>query len=297
MNSNSLREAVEGFLSAVAGDVSKSTRRWYADRLRDFAMYAGDEHCPDEIRAATIRAYRAHLIERGLTEHSIHGYQRALRRFFGWLVDEGEICRNVARDVPFIKLPPQPPKALTDDDLGRFLAQLPRESLRDKAIILFLADTGCRVGGLCSLRLDTLDLESRCALVIEKGRKGRRVYFTEETAAALSAYLDRRPDSDSDAVFLSDKGRRPLGTDGVRRMLVRVAERAGVRGRHNAHSFRHAFARSFLKNGGNLATLGRLLGHSPGSPVTARYYAIFDDRELKEFHDRYSPIARRDRER
>lgn len=74
-------------------------------------------------------------------------------------------------------------------------------------------------------------------------------------------------------------------------MLERVGKRAGVKGRVNAHSFRHAFARSFLRNGGNLAALGRLLGHAPGSPVTARYYAVWDDRELQEYHERYSPLA------
>jgi integrase/recombinase XerD len=74
-------------------------------------------------------------------------------------------------------------------------------------------------------------------------------------------------------------------------LLQRVGKRAGVTGRINAHSFRHAFARNFLRNGGNLAVLGRLLGHSPGSPVTARFYAVFDDRELQGFHDQYSPLA------
>jgi site-specific recombinase XerD len=91
-------------------------------------------------------------------------------------------------------------------------------------------------------------------------------------------------------LFLSKKG-TALTTNGVRLMLERVGKRAGVRGRINAHSFRHAFARSFFRNGGNLAALGRLLSHAPGSTVTAKYYAVWDDRELQEFHERYSPLA------
>lgn len=285
-----LTEAVEVFLAAQAGEVSVSTRRWYRRRLTAFCEFTGEMSLAD-VDVVAIRAFRANLVDRELSVHYIHGCQRALRRLFAWLIDEGLAARNVAKDVPLIRLPPQPPKALSDDDLLRLLERLPLEDVRDRAIILLLADTGCRVGGLCGLTLDALDLDNHCATVVEKGRRGRRIYFTELTAETISLYLAVRPHMDSDAVFLSRSG-APLTTNGVRLMLERVGKRAGVKGRCNAHSFRHAFARSFLRNGGNLAALGRILGHAPGSAVTAKYYAVWDDRELQEYHQRYSPIAR-----
>lgn len=288
---NNLLEAVEGFLAAQAGEVSLSTRAWYRQRLMKFVEFAGPIKIED-VTPATLRAYRADLVDRDLSPHSIHGYQRSLRRLFAWLVQEGVVKRNIARDVPLVRLPPQPPKALSDDDMERLLDRLPSESVRDRAIILLLIDTGCRVGGLTSLTLDSLDLPNNCATVIEKGNRGRRVYFTEMTADAIALYKAGRPRADTDILFLSNSG-NPLTTNGIRLLLERVGKRAGVRGRCNAHSFRHAFARSFLRNGGNLAALGRILGHTPGSPVTARYYAVWDDRELQEFHGRYSPLAGR----
>lgn len=290
MNS-SLETAVAGFLAGQAGEVSPSTRRWYAQRLQAFAEWAGPVH-PCAVSVPMLRAYRGYLVDAGLSPSTVHGHQRALRRFFGRLAEEGVIPRNVAADVPLVRIPSQPPKALSDDDLTRLLDRLPLESPRDRAIILLLADTGCRVGGLCSLTLDSLDLPHKCATVIEKGQRGRRVYFTEVTAEALALWLASRPSSASPSLFLSHSG-LGLTENGVRLMLERVGERAGVKGRCNAHSFRHAFARSFLRNGGNLAALGRILGHSPGSPVTARYYAVWDDRELQEYHGRYSPLAGR----
>ena len=286
---NTLHSAVEEFLAAQAGEVSKSTRTWYRRCLSSFVAYAGEIPL-EEVGPPLIRAYRAHLTDRDLSLHSIHGHQRAIRRLFSWLTEEGITERNIALDVPLVRLPPQAPKALTDEDLQRLLARLPAEDVRDRAIILLLADTGCRVGGLCSLTIDSLDLPNRCAMVVEKGQRGRRIYFTEKTAKTLTLYMSVRPESDSNALFLSASG-TALTTNGIRLMLARVGERAGVKGRVNAHSFRHAFARSFLRNGGNLATLGRLLGHTPGSPITAKYYAVWDDRELQEFHDRYSPLS------
>jgi integrase/recombinase XerD len=286
---NNLHSAVEGFLAGLAGEVSSSTRVWYGRMLSTFADWSGPVPLED-ITPAMLRAFRAHLLDRGLSIHSVHGHQRAIRRLFSWLVEEGCLSRNVALDVPLVRLPAQPPKALADDDLDRLLDRLPQEDVRDRAIILLLADTGCRVGGLCSLTLDALDLPNHCATVTEKGQRGRRIYFTTVTADVLALYLAVRPTGESDALFLSKKG-TALTTNGVRLMLERVGKRAGVRGRINAHSFRHAFARSFLRNGGNLAALGRLLGHAPGSTVTAKYYAVWDDRELQEFHERYSPLA------
>lgn len=282
-------QAVGVFLVAQAGDVSPATRRWYAAVLSSFCAYAGELPI-GSVAPPLLRSYRAALVDRGLSPHSVHGHQRALRRLFSWLLDEGLISSNPAASVPLVRLPPQPPKALSDADLDRLLARLPHETVRDRAIILMLADTGCRVGGLCGLTADALDIPGRCAVVTEKGGRGRRVYFTDPTADAMALYVAVRPAATCPALFLSVKG-TALTPSGVRLMLERVGERAGVTGRVNAHSFRHAFARSFLRNGGNLAALGRILGHAPGSSVTAKYYAVWDDRELQEFHGRFSPLA------
>ena len=287
---NTLLCAVEEFLASQAGEVAASTREWYGRRLAAFCDFVGPVGL-DEVTVARIRAYRAHLVDREMSPHSVHGYQRAVRRLFRWLVTEGVVERDVAREVPLVKLPPQPPKALSEEDLGRLLARLPSEDIRNRAIILLLVDTGCRVGGIVSLTLDAVDLAGRFALVVEKGTKARRVYFTEMTAEAIRLYLLVRPASDSEALFVSPLGKE-ISSNAIRQMLERVGERAGVKGRINPHSFRHAFARSFLKNGGNLAALGRILGHAPGSQVTAQYYAVWDDRELQEYHDRYSPLAK-----
>ena len=287
-----IADAVGVFLAAVAGEVSPSTRTWYARCLGVLVAFAGSVPL-SEADTATLRAYRAFLVESSRSAHTIHGYQRAARRLFSWLQSEGLIQANPAAAVPLVRLPSQIPKALSDADMLRLLERLPYESVRDRSVILFLIDTGCRAGGLCSLTLESVNVPERTAEVVEKGRRGRRVYYTDLTADALALWLAARPAADTAALWTTQTG-RPLTPNAVRLMLERVGKRAGVKGRCNAHSFRHAFARSFLRNGGNLAALGRILGHEPGSPVTAKYYAVFDDRELQDFHARYSPLAGQD---
>lgn len=84
MNTLTLLQAVEEFLAGLAGEVSASTRRWYDQRLSRFCEFVGPVPVTD-VSPGTIRAYRAHLVDRELSIHYIHGCQRALRRLFSWL--------------------------------------------------------------------------------------------------------------------------------------------------------------------------------------------------------------------
>ena len=78
-------------------------------------------------------------------------------------------------------------------------------------------------------------------------------------------------------------------------MLKRLKRKSGVKGPVNPHSFRHGFAREYLTNGGNLASLADTLGHSDVR-VTWASYAVFTFDELKAAHARYSPVAQLERD-
>ena len=125
MNNHNLREAVEVFLAGIAGEVSESTREWYGRCLESFVSFLGPDYPLGDVSPGNVRLYRAHLIDRDMSIHSVHGRQRAVRRLFSWLLEEGLVDRNVALDVPLVRIPPQPPKALADDDMIRLLERLP----------------------------------------------------------------------------------------------------------------------------------------------------------------------------
>lgn len=78
-------------------------------------------------------------------------------------------------------------------------------------------------------------------------------------------------------------------------MLRRLKKKSGVTGPVNPHSFRHGFAREYLTNGGNLASLADTLGHSDVH-VTWQNYGIFTIDELKAEHAKYSPVAQLERQ-
>lgn len=112
--------------------------------------------------------------------------------------------------------------------------------------------------------------------MLGKGQKERLVYFGKRTSKALWKLLTPRlKDSKSkDLVFTvgSEDDLRPRTRDVLRRLLVRIGERAGVANVY-PHRFRHTFAITYLRNQGDLFTLQDLLGHSDMAMVK-RYARI-----------------------
>jgi len=306
-----LTEAIEALLiSTRANGRSIETVKAYRRKLKPLVTFLGNV-LVEEITTNDIRRYIAHLMDRqtryadhpmhkelegGLSPSTIAGRVRAAKRLFNWLEAEGVIEINPTRRIKTPRPKQQEPKAIDRRDFMTLLITTEGGSvadLRDRAILLFLADTGCRVGGLCGLRAHDLDLGAGLAMITEKGGKTRFVPFTSNTAEALRAWLEVRPQDCGPWVFvsLSTNVKRGLSPSGVIQMLKRRAKKAGVTGPVNPHAFRHFFAREYLLGGGDLASLADLLGHS-SVEVTKSYYALFTVRELKEKHRRYSPVTK-----
>ncbi len=302
-----IRGAIDEFLLACAADgLRPATIRWYSSILTAFA----DDFQGCDLGAFTSTMIREYIVglqnrsERyidapqkpvqagGLSEASIAGHVRALHAFWSWAADEYRLDRNPMANIRRQRNPQPEPKAISPSDFVRLFNATGNDDAgkRDRAMLAFLADTGCRLGGLLALALDNLFLDQHRAIVQEKGGNTRPVVFTGYTERALRQWLTVRQ-SRTDHVFISMTTGRPLTASGIHQILRRLKARANVKGRVNPHSFRHNFAREYLRNGGDLATLARLLGHSDIS-TTASYYAVFSQDELAEFHEKFSPLRR-----
>jgi site-specific recombinase XerD len=274
-------------LLAFLGDVAivsvtvDDLRRYVASLMQERTLYAG---------RSTRKPQRGTL-----SPFSVAANARAVRRLFNWLESEGHIAVNPMRRIRAPKPRRKEPKGVSAEDVKALLATTEAGTvadLRDRSIILFLYDSGCRVGGLCGLQLDDVYLSEGRAIVTEKGEKTRYAMFSPVTAEALRRWLEVRPEDKGPGVFvgLSTKSTGALTPHGVGQMLRRRAKLAGCKGPTNPHSFRHAFARAYCFSGGDLATLARILGHSD-IKVTVDYYALYTVGELQAKHARHSPIV------
>jgi len=290
-----LSGALREYDLSMIGNAAPSTRKWYKQRLGALVEFLGDVEV-EEITITRLREWREWLVERdgrwqghptrpevegGLSPWTVHGYVRAVRAFCNWLVREELLISSPAARLRLPPRPSNPPKAVSPDDVARMLEVA---DVRDRAIVCVLAATGCRVGGLCDLRLADLELEHEPAraMVREKGRSGKKsrlVFFGPQTVRALRDWLKIRPDhaSGDDHIFWGQRG--PLTEGGVYQVLRRLAVRARIKGRFNPHAFRHAFARGALENGADLGTVSQLLGHSTIT-VTNEFYGRWTQDEL-----------------
>jgi site-specific recombinase XerD len=122
-------------------------------------------------------------------------------------------------------------------------------------IVLFLAKTGARVGEF--VRFKKKDLDTGYAEMFTKG-KIRRIYIPMNLIEESKEY------------FLSVQGdllfpnlyKNQMTPGGIAELLKMYSKKYGIRREAmHAHSFRHFFAKEFLRKGGDLTLLSDLLGH------------------------------------
>jgi site-specific recombinase XerD len=229
-----------------------------------------------------------------LSGHTINGYMRALQAFWSWLEREGFIEEN-----PFAKLriPKAPKKVIPTfneeqlQELFKAIDVTSATGYRDYAIMLTLLDTGVRCSEIINLRVNDVNLNSRLLKVQGKGDKERLVPIGAKVQKAIWKYLNSyRPEPATpqyDEVFLTRDG-RPVTKDRLEAIITRYGEKAGVTGvRVSPHTFRHTMAVTFLRNGGDIFTLQRILGHSQLEVL--RGYVNLAQSDISRVHQRNSP--------
>lgn len=291
-----LSQAIEQLAIATRTDGrSPRTVQAYREKLGHLVTFLGDVQV-ENITVHELRLYVSALWDANYSPFTVSSRVRHFKRLFNFLVEEGILESSPARRIKTPKPKRNEPKGISHQDFLTLLENTKTgalEDLRDRAIIFFLADTGCRVKGLCGLLIEKVDFDKSLAYVIEKGEKGRYVPFMPETAQALQDWLEARPQVKSGFVFIGLRGRSKddsISESGILQMLKRRAKRAGIEGPVNPHSFRHGFARDYLKSGGDLASLADLMGHSD-IKVTKEWYGVFTIGDLQEKHSQHSPIA------
>lgn len=212
-----------------------------------------------QVTTVHLRSYLVFLQEQQWSDWSIHGAARDLRRFFRFCLAEELIAVSPMARVKMPRTPKKILPAFSPEDVDRLLAAA--TSQRDKAMVLFLLDTGARAAECAALNLADVDLRVGVVHIRHgKGCKDRYVFVGSRTAKAVMRMTMGRERAAGAALWLTEAGGR-LSYEGLREVLKRLGKRAGVEHCH-PHTFRRTFALWSLRAGMSIYHLQRLMGHA-----------------------------------
>lgn len=289
---------VQPFMSSVP--LARATIDVYGRDVRDFADWAEGRGVarPGQVDRRTVRAYLAHLRERGLAPRTVARKVASLRRYFDWCVRRDLVEVDPTASIGAPHGAARLPRVLKADELHQLLdepgpatADDDVVAARDEAVLEVLYGSGLRVSEVCGLDVDDVDLARDRLTVWGKGAKQRVVPLSAPAAAALGRWLggDRTRflaeraavvpvDGGAAALFHNRRGNR-LGTRDVRRLLDR---RSPVP--THPHALRHTFATHLLDGGADLRVVQELLGHADLA-TTQVYTHVSKDRLRRVFQE------------
>ena len=225
-------------------------------------------------------------------QRSILGRFASMSAFFNWAKSDGLLQQSPTEHIKRPKVAKQIVPIFTREEMQALLAACDDQdesvAARNKAIITLLLDTGIRLGELLGLRMDRLNVQDGTAQVTGKGAKDRVVFIGAFCKKQLWRYISMfRPEPAPNVVevFLNLDG-TPLQDRRLYAVVTGLGKKAGVSNVH-PHRFRHTAAVQFLRNGGNIFALQKMLGHTTLDMV--RYYVELSQEDVKNVHKTASP--------
>jgi integrase/recombinase XerD len=315
-----ISKTIDGFIKfKTAEGLSQRTIDSYEFVLRKWLDHTGDLDV-SKIKPSDISDYLAWMRteykprrwngnQDPLSGKSLRNIYITFRAFFGWLNKEFGYA-NPAREVTPPKFPKHVVEAFTKEEVEKLLkactynqtaqtefrkAYTTRRPTanRDQAIVLTLLDTGLRASEFCSLTIGDVDMTTGKVNIRHgvgggaKGGKGRTTYLGKVARKSVWRYLANREDGNNpEAPLFVSHDDRPFNRNSLRVLIRRMGERSDIPHVH-PHKFRHTFAITYLRSGGDVFTLQSILGH--GSLDMVKHYAQIAEMDVENAHRKASP--------
>lgn len=268
-------------------NVSAKTIAWYTDVWRAFGPYLNTESA-QSIRESVRRAV-TDLLAKGIKPVSVNSWLTGVRAYCLWLYAEGHLKDRPKVQLLKCELPLPPCLALKQ--IETILAYRPATvwAARARILALLILDTGLRAAEALSLPKEKIDFDSLVVSVVGKGGKHRLVPFSLELRKHLWRYVSKYQAVKGFTLAFGTKHETPVSVRNFERDLHKLGRKLGLTLR--PHLLRHSFAVNYLRKGGNLEYLRRILGHASIS-TTQRYLRGAGIEDLKAVHNELSLLCR-----
>lgn len=299
---DALRDAPDDFLSFLQLErgLSKHTVAAYERDLAQFAVFCHGHGVTSwaAVSSAHLSQWLGEVGESAPAVASAARKLSAVRMFARHLVSSGKRPDDFAETVARPRRVRALPRTLSEADTARLVECPSGDSplqRRDRAMMELMYGSGLRVSELCSLTLQSVNLDEGFLRVSGKGAKERIVPVGETSAKALRDYLAAarehfvKPGTGA-ALFLSERG-RAISRKTFWHWLKTHATRAGINRPVKPHGLRHAFATHLLAHGADLRAIQEMMGHA--DIATTQIYTAVTRRDLSASHAKHHPRGKR----
>lgn len=295
-----MEKMLKGFENHLnARDLSKNSIRSYKKDVLKFNAF-----CREEIKIDCLQAGRGDIVQyvnalgkKNKSSATISRYLSSLKSFYAYLVYEGLLLNNPVFKVSVPRKGKSAPSILSMEEIDKLLDQPTRHesrmSVRDKAMLELLYATGMRVSEIISLDLSNVNLN--LGYIHCNGgdaRKSRIIPIGTMAKIALLNYIyelrNTMVSESEEALFINYSGNR-LTRQGFWKIVKKYKKMANIDKRITPQTLRHSFAAHLLKNGADLKSVQKMLGHSDIS--TTQIYLQLKDDKLKDVYDKTHPRA------
>lgn len=311
----SMPRYVQIYIRAIHNRTAPRTRYEYLKDIQTFLEYLSDTPSAvslddlsklDKIKFEEYVEYLEHYekngIERTNGRTSIKRKLSSLRKFFGYLFENGMIPSDEIRKVEMPKLHKKEIIRLEDDEASDFLNAVENggrltkkqadyykiQNIRDMAIIYLLISSGIRVSECAELDVTDIDMKNACVHVTRKGGNEATVYFSDEAAGFLTDYLETRKvakcSDDEKALFLSSRNKR-LSVRAIEMLVKKYAQRSVPGKNITPHKLRATYATNLYNETGDIYLVAETLGHKDIT-TTKEHYANLSDKRKAENRNR-----------
>ena len=287
--SKSLDEVIKAFLYARKAErYSPHTVRSYESALRKFSeLVDGSRVRFEDVDADHVRIFLGSMSH--LSDKTVLNCHIVLSSLWTWAIENELVTEHVVRKVKKPRYLKKRVIPFTEDEVRRLMKAC--RSRRDRAVVMVLLDCGLRAAELCMLTVDDWT-PGYLKIRQGKGKKSRVVPICKPTEDVLFRQLCKRrigPGgiSGGRSLFASNISGNAMNYNALRSVMRRLERLSSVANVH-PHRFRHTFAISFLRNGGNIYTLKVILGHSTLEMV--QNYLDIARSDVTEAHQKASPV-------
>lgn len=243
------------------GEITGLSARNLRGALYRFAEVAGNRPV-GMLGPSTVEAW---LVTRErLKPTTRRGELSAIRGFCRWLVRKGYTRRDWTADTPTVRVPRYMPRALEAPKVAKTLDAVP--DVRAVLMCLLMVQEGLRCVEVSRIQVGDVDFYGKTIRVVGKGSHERFLPLSDETMAALNAYLSERPATAGPLIRSYNHEGRGLSPQTISAYMGRWMTAAGIKSRPrdgvSGHALRHTMATDALRNGAHLRDVQAALGHA-----------------------------------